>query len=119
VPGFAGNARVDPATSCGIRAGYIFASFANERGVCGLVGLYRGTEDEEMYAQRNGSLELVERRRFGRAISALIPLRDEIHACGRPPEDTGLDPSAHERRRLRLAAYRQAVVVPIGLRHVA
>src|SRR5438874_8345847 len=28
----------------------------------GLVGLYRGTQDEEIYARRDGGLELVERR---------------------------------------------------------
>jgi predicted metal-dependent enzyme (double-stranded beta helix superfamily) len=28
----------------------------------GLVGLYRGEQEEEIYAQRNGTLELVERR---------------------------------------------------------
>jgi predicted metal-dependent enzyme (double-stranded beta helix superfamily) len=35
----------------------------------GLGGLYRGTEDEEIYAQRNGSFELVEQRRVGWATS--------------------------------------------------
>src|SRR5262245_25374843 len=28
----------------------------------GLVGLYRGAQDEEIYTERNGALELVERR---------------------------------------------------------
>src|SRR5919201_2580748 len=28
----------------------------------GLVGLYRGTQDEEIYAQRDGRIELLERR---------------------------------------------------------
>jgi 3-mercaptopropionate dioxygenase len=46
----------------------------------GLVGLYRGTQDEEIYAQRNGALELTERRALGPGdFYALIPPRDDIH----------------------------------------
>ena len=46
----------------------------------GLVGLYRGTQDEEIYAKRNGALELVERRALGPGdFYALIPPRDDIH----------------------------------------
>jgi 3-mercaptopropionate dioxygenase len=46
----------------------------------GLVGLYRGTQDEEIYAQRNGELELVERRSLSPAdFYALIPPQDDIH----------------------------------------
>jgi 3-mercaptopropionate dioxygenase len=46
----------------------------------GLVGLYRGTQDEEIYAEREGGLRLTERR----ALTAgdfyeLIPPRDDIH----------------------------------------
>jgi predicted metal-dependent enzyme (double-stranded beta helix superfamily) len=46
----------------------------------GLVGLYRGTQDEEIYAERAGGLHLTERR----ALTAgdfyeLIPPRDDIH----------------------------------------
>jgi 3-mercaptopropionate dioxygenase len=46
----------------------------------GLVGLYRGTQDEEIYAEREGGLHLTERR----ALTAgdfyeLIPPRDDIH----------------------------------------
>jgi 3-mercaptopropionate dioxygenase len=46
----------------------------------GLVGLYRGTQDEEIYAEREGGLQLTERR----ALTAgdfyeLIPPRDDIH----------------------------------------
>jgi 3-mercaptopropionate dioxygenase len=45
----------------------------------GLVGLYRGTQDEEIYAQRNG-LELTERRALVPGdFYALIPPRDDIH----------------------------------------
>jgi len=46
----------------------------------GLVGLYRGEQDEEIYVQRDGALELVERRslRAGDFYS-LIPPRDDIH----------------------------------------
>jgi len=46
----------------------------------GLVGLYRGRQDEEVYAQRDGALELVERRSLGPGdFYVLIPPRDDIH----------------------------------------
>jgi predicted metal-dependent enzyme (double-stranded beta helix superfamily) len=46
----------------------------------GLVGLYRGTQDEEIYAHSNGVLELVERRSLAAGdFYVLIPPRDDIH----------------------------------------
>ena len=46
----------------------------------GLVGLYRGTQDEEIYARVAGQLELVERRALAPGdFYALIPPRDDIH----------------------------------------
>ena len=46
----------------------------------GLVGLYRGTQDEEIYAEGNGALELVERRSLRPGdFYVLIPPRDDIH----------------------------------------
>lgn len=46
----------------------------------GLVGLYRGTQDEEIYARRAGPLELVERRALGPGdFYVLIPPQDDIH----------------------------------------
>jgi predicted metal-dependent enzyme (double-stranded beta helix superfamily) len=46
----------------------------------GLVGLYRGAQDEEIYARRDGSLELVERRPLRAGdFYALIPPDDDIH----------------------------------------
>jgi 3-mercaptopropionate dioxygenase len=46
----------------------------------GLVGLYRGTQDEEIYAQHNGTLELVERRALSPGdFYVLIPPSDDIH----------------------------------------
>ena len=46
----------------------------------GLVGLYRGEQDEEIYVQRGGKLELVERRALVPGdFYALIPPRDDIH----------------------------------------
>jgi predicted metal-dependent enzyme (double-stranded beta helix superfamily) len=46
----------------------------------GLVGLYRGEQDEEIYARRNGALELVERRSLVPGdFYVLLPPRDDIH----------------------------------------
>jgi 3-mercaptopropionate dioxygenase len=46
----------------------------------GLVGLYRGTQDEEIYARRDDTLELVERRGLEPGdFYVLIPPRDDIH----------------------------------------
>jgi 3-mercaptopropionate dioxygenase len=46
----------------------------------GLVGLYRGTQDEEIYARRDGALELVEQRPLVAGdFYALLPPRDDIH----------------------------------------
>ncbi len=46
----------------------------------GMVGLYRGTQDEEVYAERDGGLELAERRELRPGdFYALIPPRDDIH----------------------------------------
>lgn len=46
----------------------------------GLVGLYRGAQDEEIYARRDGRLEVVERRGLETGdFYVLIPPRDDIH----------------------------------------
>ena len=46
----------------------------------GLVGLYRGTQDEEIYARRGGELELTERRALAPGdFYVLIPPHDDIH----------------------------------------
>ena len=46
----------------------------------GLVGLYRGTQDEEIFAREDGQLRLTERRALGPGdFYALIPPRDDIH----------------------------------------
>ena len=46
----------------------------------GLVGLYRGTQDEEVYSDAGGRLELVERRQLRPGdFYALIPPQDDIH----------------------------------------
>jgi len=46
----------------------------------GLVGLYRGTQDEEIYAQRDGTLELVASRPLVPGdFYSLIPPHDDIH----------------------------------------
>jgi predicted metal-dependent enzyme (double-stranded beta helix superfamily) len=46
----------------------------------GLVGLYRGTQDEEIFAERDGRLALRERRALATGdFYALLPPRDDIH----------------------------------------
>ena len=46
----------------------------------GLVGLYRGEQDEEIYAQERGALRLVERRALVPGdFYDLLPPRDDIH----------------------------------------
>jgi len=46
----------------------------------GLVGLYRGEQDEEIFASGHGTIELVERRSLRPGdFYALIPPRDDIH----------------------------------------
>jgi len=46
----------------------------------GIVGLYHGTQDEEIYARRSDALELVERRSLVPGdFYVLIPPRDDIH----------------------------------------
>ena len=46
----------------------------------GLVGLYRGTQDEEVYVHRDGALELVQQRAISPGdFYALLPPRDDIH----------------------------------------
>jgi len=46
----------------------------------GLVGLYRGTQDEEIFAERDGTLALAESRALRPGdFYALIPPRDDIH----------------------------------------
>ena len=46
----------------------------------GLVGLYRGTQDEEIYVRRDDRLELSERRALRPGdFYALLPPRDDIH----------------------------------------
>ncbi len=46
----------------------------------GLVGLYRGTQDEEVYAERDGRAEPVARRPLATGdFYALLPPREDIH----------------------------------------
>ena len=46
----------------------------------GLVGLYRGSQDEEIYAERDGALRLRERRALAPGdFYVLLPPRDDIH----------------------------------------
>ena len=57
----------------------------------GLVGLYRGDQDEEIYARRDGVLELVERRSLVPGdFYALIPPRDDIHSVRTTSAETSV-----------------------------
>jgi 3-mercaptopropionate dioxygenase len=57
----------------------------------GLVGLYRGTQCEEIYARRDGALELVERRSLEPGdFYVLIPPRDDIHRVRTTSEETSV-----------------------------
>jgi predicted metal-dependent enzyme (double-stranded beta helix superfamily) len=57
----------------------------------GLVGLYRGTQDEEVYARRGSALELVERRSLTPGdLYVLIPPRDDIHRVRTTSSETSV-----------------------------
>ena len=57
----------------------------------GLVGLYAGTQDEEVYAFREGVLELVERRALVPGdFHPLIPPHDDIHRVRTTSETTSV-----------------------------
>ena len=57
----------------------------------GLVGLYQGTQDEEIYAQRGGSFELVESRALTPGdFYALIPPADDIHRVRTTSDETSV-----------------------------
>jgi predicted metal-dependent enzyme (double-stranded beta helix superfamily) len=57
----------------------------------GLVGLYRGTQDEEIYAERSGRAEPVERRSLGPGdFYVLLPPRDDIHRVRTTSDETSV-----------------------------
>ena len=57
----------------------------------GLVGLYRGTQDEEIFARRGRALELVERRELEPGdFYVLIPPRDDIHRVRTTSDETSV-----------------------------
>jgi 3-mercaptopropionate dioxygenase len=57
----------------------------------GLVGLYQGTQDEEIYAERDGGLELRERRALVPGdFYALLPPRDDIHRVRTTSDETSV-----------------------------
>jgi 3-mercaptopropionate dioxygenase len=58
----------------------------------GLVGLYRGTQDEEIYAERDGGrLELLEHRSLAPGdFYSLIPPKDDIHRVRTTSEQTSV-----------------------------
>jgi predicted metal-dependent enzyme (double-stranded beta helix superfamily) len=57
----------------------------------GLVGLYRGTQDEEIYALEDGTLSLVERRALAPGdFYALLPPQDDIHRVRTTSSETSV-----------------------------
>ena len=57
----------------------------------GLVGLYAGTQDEEIYAERDRRVELVERRSLRPGdLYTLLPPRDDIHRVRTTSEMTSV-----------------------------
>jgi predicted metal-dependent enzyme (double-stranded beta helix superfamily) len=57
----------------------------------GLVGLYQGTQDEEIYAERNGALQLIESRSLVPGdFYELIPPRDDIHRVRATSDETSV-----------------------------
>jgi len=57
----------------------------------GLVGLYRGTQDEEIYAQRDGWLEVAERRALVPGdFYALLPPANDIHCVRTTSAETSV-----------------------------
>ena len=89
----------------------------------GLIGLYRGSQDEEFYRPGDGAIECTRRRPLG----ARRPLRAAPAAGRRPPRphhlrhDVGVDPPARQRHGLHdpshlRRAHRRGGGVPLGLR---
>ena len=57
----------------------------------GLVGLYRGTQDEEIYSTRDGGLELAERRALVPGdFYALLPPANDIHRVRTTSSETSV-----------------------------
>lgn len=57
----------------------------------GLVGLYRGAQDEEIFAAHDEALELLERRALVRGdFYELIPPRDDVHRVRTTSPDTSV-----------------------------
>jgi len=57
----------------------------------GLVGLYRGEQDEEIYAREGGELRLVERRALKPGdLYALFPPHDDIHRVSTTSAETSV-----------------------------
>ena len=57
----------------------------------GLVGLYRGTQHEEIYTQRGGTLDIIETRALETGdFYVLLPPRDDIHRVRTTSEETSV-----------------------------
>jgi len=57
----------------------------------GLVGLYQGTQDEDIYAERGGQLQLLESRSLSPGdFYELIPPQDDIHRVRTTSEETSV-----------------------------
>ena len=57
----------------------------------GLVGLYRGTQDEEFYRPRDGGLDVLRRRPLARGdFYALLPPQNDVHRVRTTSEETSV-----------------------------
>ena len=67
------------------------ATPVHDHGSWGLVGLYRGTQDEELFREQPEGLELIDRRALGPGdLYTLLPPRNVVHRVRTTSEETSV-----------------------------
>jgi predicted metal-dependent enzyme (double-stranded beta helix superfamily) len=67
------------------------ATPVHDHGSWGLVGLYRGTQDEELFSEEPGGLKLAERRALEPGdMYTLLPPRNDVHRVRTTSQDTSV-----------------------------
>ena len=67
------------------------ATPVHDHGSWGLVGLYRGTQDEELFREQPEGLELIDRRALGPGdLYTLLPPRNDVHRVRTTSEETSV-----------------------------